>query len=506
MLDLEQRISAPPIPIAAVIDAVQWAEGFDFDISPRSIGWDMHRQYGDAAYTLWCDLMVTRDPWSPTEPELAALWASFDRPKHETDSLLIDDLAVARDAGWRVAGPAIAATEAILDALAKGSGAERASPLQEWRQYLSDNRYTGPIMTNTDLLTSSRHFINEFVRPEYLIDGALQRRYFYSMTAQTGVGKTAIAMRWMGHVVKGESIGETEVTKGAVLYLAGENPDDVRARWLVLSREMDIDPDTKSVTWVVGVKDLAATAAQFSAEVISKGLEFAFVVVDTAAAFATGDDENSNNQAGNYARLLRSLTKLPGGPCVVALCHPTKRAADDDLMPRGAGAFMAEVDGNMAVTRKDGGLLTVAPFGKFRGDMSWLQQYEISAVKDHPMLTDARGRQMASVLARPVGSGAAATMEKRGDADVERVLSALDKAPSTGFTPTDIARLFDWTYGNKGEPHSVKAGRILKRLLRDKLAKEAIGKWRLTPAGQKYLNDADRAKAASLPPAPPMPH
>ena len=77
---------------------------------------------------------------------------------------------------------------------------------------------------------------------EYLIDGIVQRRYFYSMTAQTGVGKTSIAMRWMAHVVAGRPIGDKEVQQGEVLYFAGENPDDVRARWLVLSRKWGSTP------------------------------------------------------------------------------------------------------------------------------------------------------------------------------------------------------------------------------------------------------------------------
>ena len=149
--------------------------------------------------------------------------------------------------------------------------------------------------------------------------------------------------------------------------------------------KMGINPETDKVTWVVGAKDLNATAQQISAEVAAKGLNLAYVVIDTAAAYNVGDDENSNTQAGNYARQLRSLTNLPGGPCVVVLCHPTKRAADDDLMPRGGGAFLAEVDGNMAVLKKDT-LLVVIPFGKFRGDTSWSQRYEIEVIKDHPKL------------------------------------------------------------------------------------------------------------------------
>ena len=100
------------------------------------------------------------------------------------------------------------------------------------------------------------------------------------------------------HVVSGKPIGDREVQQGEVFYFAGENPDDVRARWLVLSREMGIDPNTDKITWIVGAKDLGAIAQQIGAEVAAKGIKPAYVVVDTAAAYFPGDEENGNVQMG----------------------------------------------------------------------------------------------------------------------------------------------------------------------------------------------------------------
>ena len=61
----------------------------------------------------------------------------------------------------------------------------------------------------------------------------------------------------------------------------------------------------------------------------------AAIIVDTAAAHFEEDNDNDNVQAGNHARRLRSLCGLPGGPCVLVLCHPTKNAQDDNLVPQG---------------------------------------------------------------------------------------------------------------------------------------------------------------------------
>ena len=77
-------------------------------------------------------------------------------------------------------------------------------------------------------------------------------------------------------------------------------------------------------------------------------------IVGCPHAGVGAEDENSNAQAVLHAMTVRKLTELRGGPCVVMLCHPTKRAADDDLIPRGGGALLAELDGNIACRKADG--------------------------------------------------------------------------------------------------------------------------------------------------------
>jgi hypothetical protein len=49
-----------------------------------------------------------------------------------------------------------------------------------------------PIATRA--LLSKAQFLSGFVPPDYLIDGVLQRRFLYAVTASTGHGKTALAL------------------------------------------------------------------------------------------------------------------------------------------------------------------------------------------------------------------------------------------------------------------------------------------------------------------------
>src|SRR5690606_15726048 len=134
-----------------------------------------------------------------------------------------------------------------------------------------------------------------------------QRRFAYSLTAQTGTGKTAVAMRLAAHVATGRPLGNIDVQQGTVLYFAGENPTDVRMRWLGLTHAMGLNPDELNVHFIEGVQPLSSVAEQITSEVVAKGLSLALVVVDTAMAYFEGDDPNGNVFQRDHAQRLRSL-------------------------------------------------------------------------------------------------------------------------------------------------------------------------------------------------------
>jgi hypothetical protein len=216
----------------------------------------------------------------------------------------------------------------------------------------------------TALIQSSAQFVKDFVPPDYLIDGILQRRFCYSITGKTGSGKTAVVLLASAHVGIGRSIGNIEVATGRVLYFAGENPDDIRMRWIALAQHVGFDIETIQVSFIAGMFKISQFKARIEQEIRESG-DVALVVVDTGAAFFEGDEANSNTQQIAHARLLRSLVALPGGPCVLALCHPVKNATRDNLIPYGGGGFINEMDGNL--TCWNDGTVEVHWLGKFRG-------------------------------------------------------------------------------------------------------------------------------------------
>jgi hypothetical protein len=103
---------------------------------------------------------------------------------------------------------------------------------------LALEREKAPALPAGPLIVNSAGFLAGFTPPDYLIDGILQRGFCYSMTAPTGTGKTAIALTFAAHVAMGSSLDKIDVEQGRVLYLAGENPDDIRMRWIACADKL----------------------------------------------------------------------------------------------------------------------------------------------------------------------------------------------------------------------------------------------------------------------------
>ena len=117
------------------------------------------------------------------------------------------------------------------------------------------------------LIRSSAEFVDGFVPPDYLLGGILQRRFCYSFTATTNTGKTAIMLLLAAHVALGQAIGDRNVERGRVLFLSGENPDDVRMRWIAMAQQYHFDVDTIEVHFVPGRFKISEMKETIGAEV-----------------------------------------------------------------------------------------------------------------------------------------------------------------------------------------------------------------------------------------------
>jgi hypothetical protein len=323
-------------------------------------------------------------------------------------------------------------------------------------------------------ILSSAAFIRDYVPPDYLIDGLLQRQFFYSMTGKTGGGKTAIALLLAAMVALGRSVDGREFSKGRVLYLAGENPVDIQQRWISMAQQHDFDVADIEVYFIPGVFTVSDMAETITKQVQALG-GVQLVVIDTTAAYFEGDDENNNVQAGRYARMQRDLVKLPGGPTVLALCHPAKGVVDDNLVPRGGGAYLNEVDGNLTAQNRNG-VVELHWQGKFRGSDFAPLMFQLHTVT-HELLKDSKGRLLHTVIARHLSEAGETEIKKRIKADEDLLLAEIGKNPLASMS--ELASHCGWG-SNKARVH-----RLIKNLKAAGLVKDHRGILKLTDKALK---------------------
>ena len=338
-----------------------------------------------------------------------------------------------------------------------------------------------PADISRPVVQSSAEFTRNYVPPDYLIDGLLQRRYCYSLTARTGSGKTAIVLALAAHVALGRPLGERDIERGRVLMFAGENADDVCARWIALAHYMDFDVERIDVHFVPGRFKIADLIEKIRIEMEALG-GCALLIIDTSAAYFPGEDENDNVQLGQHASNMREL-RIPGGPCTLINCHPPKNAADDNLLPRGGGAFLAEVDGNLTAV-KNAMTVKVHWQGKFRGPEFEPINFLLKGVTTD-RLRDSKGRPIWTVFAKYLSNEAEEQMATSARRDANALLANLNDFGHASISV--LARRMGWLTKN-GEPQKSKAHGVLERLKAAKLVRSEMGALVVTDAGKKALN------------------
>jgi AAA domain/CHC2 zinc finger len=335
------------------------------------------------------------------------------------------------------------------------------------------------------LILSSREFVAGFLTLCYLVDGLLQQSFLYALTGATGAGKTAITLRLAACVALGIPFAGCETKKGRVLYLAAENPVDIRMRWIALAQQMDFDADTIEVYFIEGVFKISQLAERLKAEAIELGGEFGLVIVDTGPAFYEGDDENNRVQQGKHAEMLRGLIDIiPGKPAVIVNVHPVKHATAENLLPAGGGNFLNAVDGNFTAARTDN--TTVLHWqGKFRGPDFAPMHFMLRTVT-HERLVTSTGRLVPTVVCDWISDEAKDQIDAAKVKDEDSILAAIEADPKA--SRTSLAIKMNWKLRN-GDPHKTKVGRKIEDLKKQKLVTiTRAGNYRLTDHGKEALN------------------
>lgn len=332
----------------------------------------------------------------------------------------------------------------------------------------------GRVPENKVLLIDAAEWLSVHDRQVWLIKDIIQKNMIYAVTAATNHGKTAITTYAAACIVGRRKFAGREVTPGDVLILCGEDPSGFRARLRATMDKlgMDIEDVAGRLVILPYALPLGMYIDQIKDEAAKRGGEFSLVLVDTSVAFFTGDSEDDNLQARSHAWDLRELTELPGKPAVLVNCHPTKGADRDNLLPRGGGAFLNEIDTNLTVWA-DGEMATLHWQRKKRGPDFDPIPFEFMGVS-----IDEGDYKTQTVVAWPISDERAAEMRRARNMDEDRLMWAMQHHPTHHFA--------QWASdcGWNGEASKSKVNRVMKRLVDFKYAEKFRGHYRLTKIGE----------------------
>jgi hypothetical protein len=331
---------------------------------------------------------------------------------------------------------------------------------------------------------SLAQFLGERMTVEFVVDDVLRREYVYTITAPTGAGKTAVAVLLALHIADGRPIGKHEVQGGVVVYVAGENPDDVRGRFAVACQEMKIRPESAPVRIVDRSFILAERADELQG--IIEAVNACAVVVDTdqAVSLSCDSEENNNAERMAHAKRLRGLTRAKSRPVVLDLCHPRKNATKDDLTPRGGSAFLNEVDGNFCLWREADTAELFSDPNKFRGAPIAMNFAKRLVTSD--AVIDTKGRPIPIPYYCLIDDDEAARQQNQEWKDENRLIWVMAGEPLASIAAW--AKSCQWVTADGETPRKDKVHRLLKNLAKAKppLVQQARSKhWGLTEHGKK---------------------
>jgi AAA domain len=322
----------------------------------------------------------------------------------------------------------------------------------------------------------------------------------------TGAGKSAWALLVAFTMANGGGkIGDHEIVAGRIVYICKENPIDIMMRLMAMCELAGVQWSDIADRFLVipQIKSIQSDWKRVCAELQPIG-SVDLIVVDTSIAlFATPDmpDAEENNAAHMYrhALRLRLLTRSPGRPTVLALCHPIKKPnGAEDLLPRGGGSFLNEMDGNLTLWDRGSRISKLHWCGKFRGPGFEPIAFKMEMVR-HPSILDSKGRILPTVVARQIADDEIERMkESHALADIT-LLGAMLTHPKGSMA--SWATACNWVErpqdpNEPSKPIKWKVQRALDRLEREKLVLNVNNKWEVTLKGKKLFEQAGRGQHA----------
>jgi hypothetical protein len=324
-------------------------------------------------------------------------------------------------------------------------------------------------------------FCSEFRPISYAVAGLMREGSLYTLTGRTGEGKTTFLVKLALAVAtgQGERMIGRKVKKGRVAFATAENPDDLRMRFMVACFVFGIDLEV--IDDDILISDNRVAPEDIVDWIKKTGEAFTLILIDTWQAFFDGKEPNNNAEAVGFTRRFRPLAKVNGEPVVIIAAHPPKQAGDDSLLPYGGGGTLNEIDGNFTLMF-DNGLYRFHWQGKIRGLPFDPLHYRIDKL-DSPDVITVEGARVQMPVMFPVDEEAAEARETQTATEDAKLLKAIYDSPE-GSTQNwaDAA-------GIKKRRVQAKLNKLAKQRLGLRWVANRLGKWRLTDAGARAVEE-----------------
>lgn len=217
-------------------------------------------------------------------------------------------------------------------------------------------------------------FAADLTPVRFVWEPVIQAGYIYALSGHSNAGKTALALAISEAVAAGSPLGPYPTEHGTVLFLAGENPQNIQMRGKGMTELGNLTPGVLVMTEVGDLKDYMGRLREMcewhaSDEAKALGVQpINLIFIDSKLIYFQGESEDDNKQARDQALRFKAITELPGIPAVVVLSHPSKTIATQQaLEPRGGGAFLNQIDGNLTAWSEGDGYTTLHWAKKLRG-------------------------------------------------------------------------------------------------------------------------------------------
>ena len=233
------------------------------------------------------------------------------------------------------------------------------SPHGDANDYLLDGGDLLALLTNPEVTEPSFRIVKAtdlIAQPKpihWLIKGVIPQRSLFMIHGPSGGGKSFVALDMMLSMSTGKPdwCGH-KVTKGVVVYLAGEGHQGIVQRLKAWFLHYGIDD---ADLWVSEQGTDLNTADGYRAVVEalrSLGMDIACIIIDTLHRFLAGD-ENSAQDAKTMIDACAGLSREFG--CAVGLVHHTGVSEEAQHRARGSSAWKGALDAEMSVVpAKDG--------------------------------------------------------------------------------------------------------------------------------------------------------